>query len=128
MLNDLLSIGTILPSRNNLAGRADTRPITKANGLDAASSAPVPDVHPTGAAVPPSVALDRAIREAARAMFPDREVDVTSFRDEGSNRIVCRVADRQTGRVLVQSPPDALLRFYASARQALAEPLVALEA
>jgi len=78
--------------------------------------------------VDPGEVLDRASRAAARAMFPNREVDVTSFRDEGSDRIVYRVADRETGRVLVQSPPDALLRFYASARQALAEPLLALEA
>ena len=72
--------------------------------------------------------LDRASRAAARAMFKDRDVEITSFQDEGTGRTVYRVADRSSGEVLHQSPPDALLRFFASARAALDEPLVAVEA
>ena len=49
-------------------------------------------------------------------MFPEREVEVTSFHDRASGRIVCTVADRRSGEVLMQSPPDALLRFFASTR------------
>lgn len=124
MLNELLSIATSLPARSVPTGGADVRPtVQQAAGVGA--SQPVPDAH---SAVAPTEALDRASRAAARAMFPGRDVEVTSFRDEGSNRLVYRVADRETGRVLVQSPPDALLRFYASARAAMAEPLVAVEA
>ncbi len=61
-------------------------------------------------------------------MFKDRDVEITSFQDGGTGRIVYRVADRSNGEVLHQSPPDALLRFFASSREALSEPLVAIEA
>ena len=121
MLNDVLSIPTSLPVRSNLAGAPDAKPSVQ--GIGPGAPASVPDVRSAD-----GDALDRAIRAAAHAMYPGRQVEVTSFRDEASNRIVYRVADRDTGRVLVQSPPDALLRFYASARQAMAEPLVTLEA
>jgi uncharacterized FlaG/YvyC family protein len=72
--------------------------------------------------------LDRASRAAARAMFKDRDVEITSFQDEGTGRTVYRVADRASGEVLHQSPPDALLRFFATPRAALSRPLVAVEA
>jgi hypothetical protein len=126
MMNDLLTVSSTLPARSIPLGATESRPAAQAARPGAAPLAP--NVRPTGSVVDPGEVLDRASRAAARAMFPNREVDVTSFRDEGSDRIVYRVADRETGRVLVQSPPDALLRFYASARQALAEPLLALEA
>ena len=61
-------------------------------------------------------------------MFAEREVEVTSFHDRASGRMVCTVADRRSGEVLMQSPPDALLRFFASTRAMLAEPLVAVDA
>ena len=79
-------------------------------------------------AVEPSQALDRASRAAARALFRDRDVEVTSFQDEGTGRIVYRIADKASGQVLHQSPPDALLRFFASARRSLERPLLAVEA
>ena len=123
MLNELLSVTANLPALAVAAGGPDIRPVVHGTGV--AASQPVAEARP---AVDPGQALDRASRAAARAMFPDHDVEVTSFRDEGSNRLVYRVADRETGRVLVQSPPDALLRFYASAREAMAEPLVAVEA
>jgi uncharacterized FlaG/YvyC family protein len=61
-------------------------------------------------------------------MFQDRDVEVTSFHDELAGRVVYQVADRASGEVLMQSPPDALLRFFASTREALAQHLVELEA
>lgn len=76
------------------------------------------------AAIPP---VERAIRLAASALFRDREVEVQGFPDAGSGRFVYRVADRRSGEVLIQLPPDALLRFFASARDALG-PLVRIEA
>jgi hypothetical protein len=82
----------------------------------------------TRSAVEPSQLLDRASRAAARAMFQDREVEITSFLDEDTGRTVYRVADRSSGEVLHQSPPDALLRFFATTRAALNGPLVAIEA
>lgn len=78
-------------------------------------------------AVDPSQALDRASRAAARALFWGRDVEITSFQDQGTGRVVYRVADRASGQVLHQSPPEALLRFFASARQSLERPLVAVE-
>jgi len=42
--------------------------------------------------------------------------------------VVCTVADRRSGEVLLQTPPEALLRFFASTRAKLARPLVAVDA
>lgn len=81
----------------------------------------------TTVAVDPVQPVERAIETAARSVFGDREVEVSGFRDEASGRFVYRVADRRSGEVLVQSPPEALLRFFASARAALG-PFVAVEA
>ncbi|MCS6781265.1 MAG: hypothetical protein NZ555_16360 [Geminicoccaceae bacterium] len=81
----------------------------------------------TAAAVEPVQPVERAIEAAASALFGDREIEVEGFRDEASGRYVYRVADRRSGEVLIQSPPDALLRFFASARAALG-PFVAVEA
>jgi uncharacterized FlaG/YvyC family protein len=53
---------------------------------------------------------------------------VTSFVDTESGRSVYRVADRTTGEVLMQSPAEELLRFYASSRVALERPLLAIDA
>lgn len=71
--------------------------------------------------------VEEAIHLAASALFRDRPVEVQGFRDEASGRFVYRVADRRSGEVLLQSPPDALLRFFASVREALG-PLVEIEA
>ena len=71
-------------------------------------------------------ALDQALAQTASARFPDRTVEVTTFHDEASGRDVCRVTDRGTGALVAQTPPDELLRFFASAR-AEASPLLALE-
>ena len=125
MLNDVTSVGAT--TRVPVAGSGDLR------GTDAAAVPPPASTQPAALQsiphpVEPTQALDRASRVAARAMFQDRDVEVTSFHDELAGRMVYQVADRASGEVLMQSPPDALLRFFASTREALAQHLVELEA
>ena len=125
MLNDVTSVGAV--SRLPGAVSSDLRcsPAAMGSSLAPASpAAPQSIPHP----VEPTQMLDRASHAAARAMFKDRDVEVTSFHDELAGRVVYQVADRASGEVLMQSPPDALLRFFASTREALAEHLVELEA
>ena len=55
--------------------------------------------------------------ELAQEHFKEREIDVRSFYDEASDRVVLRVTDRTTDELLVQSPADDLLRFFASGRE-----------
>ncbi len=71
--------------------------------------------------------LDAAVREAARQMFGDRDVDVRGFHDPVTDRMVYRVVDNDSGRVLFQSPPDELLRFYALSRGAERQPLLRVD-
>jgi len=75
-------------------------------------------------ATDPGRALDKAVRSAAEAMFEGRDVKVSGLRDEASGHFVVRIADRETGEVLHQTPPDALLRFFASGREGDNAPLV----
>ena len=126
MINDLISLpptSTTMP----VVVRAEQRaPAASGPGASAAVAPPVDAM--SARAVAPTQALDRATQAAARAVFAEREVEVTSFHDSASGRIVCTVADRRSGEVLMQSPPDALLRFFASTRAMLTEPLVAVDA
>jgi hypothetical protein len=108
------------------------RPEARFPAASAARGASVAEARGPGAvrqlAVEPAQALDRAARVAARAVFERREIEVTSFHDEGTGRVVYRVADLNSGEVLLQTPADALLRFFASTREALTEPLLAMDA
>lgn len=72
--------------------------------------------------------IDRVAREAAQTMFRGRELDVRGFLDSGSGRFVYRISDRDSGEVLAQTPPDALLRFFASYQEKSAQPLVSVDA
>ena len=123
MINDVSRLPTAATGAPSII-RAEPRPPAASGGgavaqpLDAMSRC----------AVAPTQTVDRAAHAAGRALFPEREVEVTSFHDSASGRIVCTVADRRSGEVLMQSPPDALLRFFANTRDALAEPLLAVEA
>jgi hypothetical protein len=65
---------------------------------------------------------------AAADRFPGREVAVDSYYDEAAGRAVYRVADRRTGEVLVEAPPEELLRFFAAMRTPPGAPLVVLQA
>ena len=79
----------------------------------------------TGAAAPgfdlaaPSSRAAPATLEAAEAAFKalvsSTSLEISSFHDDATGRYVVRVADRLSGRVLIQTPPDDLLRFLASA-------------
>lgn len=71
--------------------------------------------------------LQAAARLAASALYADRDVEVSSFHDEATGRMVHRIADQRSGQVLMQTPSEELLRFYASSRGA-ASPLVAIDA
>lgn len=126
MINDLVPLPATAAA-GLLQNRAQPRPPAAA-GLDAGAGV----AEPIGARPHRTIAapqeLDRATRAAARAIFADREVEVTSFHDQASGRIVCTVADRRSGEVLLQTPPEALLRFFASTRAMLAAPLVAVDA
>jgi uncharacterized FlaG/YvyC family protein len=61
--------------------------------------------------------LDEHLARAAAALFRDRDVAVETLRDEESGRLVVRVKDRLSGEVVAQMPPEALLRFWAAARE-----------
>lgn len=73
-------------------------------------------------------ALHAAATRAASALYGDREVEVSSFHDERTGRMVHRIADSNSGRVLMQTPSDELLRFYASSPAAAKGPLLAIDA
>ena len=61
-------------------------------------------------------AVQQAAARAVRDLYREREVAVQSYRDEGTGRLVYRVTDQRTGELLVQSPPDELLRFWAASQ------------
>lgn len=62
-------------------------------------------------------ALDQRLRRAATALYGDREVQVETVHDDSTGRTVVRVRDRVSGEVVAQTPPEELLRFWATARQ-----------
>lgn len=72
--------------------------------------------------------LERLAQAAAKKLFPGHEVAVESFYDEGSGRYVHRIADRESGELLLQTPPDELLRFFASGREPYGAPLLEIDA
>ena len=122
MLNQLPPIittsGQAAPSRP-LAG-----PAGAASGAPERPSAvpgPVPDE-------PVAARLQQVVAQAARELFPGREVAVESFYDEESGRYVHRIADGASGELLLQTPPDELLRFFASGRELFDQPLVRVDA
>ena len=109
-----------------LGGGIGTREAGQYGSRPAGSTA-APGSPTTRAAGGPDQVRQAASR-AAEALFGGRDVSVESFYDEGSGRAVYRVADRVTGEILVETPPEELLRFFASARERPGSPLVALEA
>jgi hypothetical protein len=86
---------------------------------------PSPPVLATGRA---EATLEGMVERAARDLFPGREVAVESFYDKGSGRYVHRIADRDSGELLLQTPPDELLRFFASGREPFGKPLLEIDA
>ena len=124
MLNQL---PPIMPSPGPAASvRPDLRPID-------GESRPVLQkaVHPAigkPADEPAGARLERIVEQAARELFPGREVAVQSFYDKASGRYVHRIADGASGELLLQTPPDELLRFFASGREPFGAPLLEIDA
>lgn len=71
---------------------------------------------PRAAATSEAPAMRDVVERAAAEMFSGQSVEVDSFYDEKAARMVYRVADRFTGEVLIETPPEDLLRFYATSR------------
>jgi hypothetical protein len=92
------------------------------------SSSPAAPARPAVSDLPSGSPLEVAATRAAGALYAGREVEVSSFHDEATGRMVHRIADPRSGRVLLQSPSEELLRFYASSRPDDASPLVAIDA
>ena len=126
MLTELNRWRAVGGARVASADQLDTAPRPLSGS--AAGAAPSPPTRCTRQAVEPAQALDRASRARRAPCSRIATSRSPASSDEGTGRIVYRVADRSSGEVLHQSPPDALLRFFASARAALDEPLVAVEA
>jgi uncharacterized FlaG/YvyC family protein len=81
-----------------------------------------PEAEPLGSR------LEQIVDQAARDLFPGREVAVESFYDKASGRYVHRIADSESGELLLQTPPDELLRFFASGREPYGAPLLEIDA
>ena len=71
--------------------------------------------------------LASAAEQAARRLYADREVKVSNFYDEATGRQVYRVADKLSGEVISQTPPEELLRLYAEMREESGVPILALD-
>jgi hypothetical protein len=102
------------PSSSPVIPPASTPAATAALEEDVARAAahglPPPDEAGAG---DPAAAADAVARALARR----DHLDVRSFHDDTTGRFVTRVSDRWSGRVLLQTPPDEILRFLASARE-----------
>jgi flagellar protein FlaG len=75
-----------------------------------------------------SAALESAVARAAEQYYAGRDIEVHSSLDESTGRMVHKITDRATGDVIAQSPPEELLRFFASGRAELPRPWLQLEA
>lgn len=99
-----------------------------------AADVPRREIDTTRAAATPEPAgLRDVVERAAAEMFSGQLVEVDSFYDEQAARMVYRVADKFTGEVLIETPPEELLRFYATSRGGSeiagpSRPLLAVEA
>jgi hypothetical protein len=114
-----------IPSSASVDATASLRGQVQASS--AASRRPAALSLPAATEVAGDDALHAAATRAASALYSDREVEVSSFHDEDTGRMVHRIADPRSGRVLMQSPSEELLRFYASSR-ASQGPLLAIDA
>lgn len=71
--------------------------------------------------------VDQVAKQAAELMFKGREIEVRGIHDDGSGRFIYRISDKSSGQILAQTPPDALLRFFAS-YEGVSKPLVSVDA
>ncbi|MFO1073146.1 MAG: hypothetical protein U1E17_10840 [Geminicoccaceae bacterium] len=100
----------------------------EATGTGGGQAGPGSSAQGTAHASDRQADLDRLLQQAGAAAFPERQVAVAMFHDAESGHDVCRVSDRDTGETLAQTPPEALLRFFASTRGATGSALVEVEA
>jgi uncharacterized FlaG/YvyC family protein len=124
MLNQLPPI--VLSSGASASMRPEIRPI-ETESRPVLQAAVQPAVG-KGADEPAAAKLERIVEQAARELFPGREVAVQSFFDKESGRFVHRIADGESGELLMQTPPDELLRFFASGREPYGQPLLDIDA
>ena len=124
MLNELPAI--IPASGTSFSARPELRPTDGESRVVAAEPRPSADALPLNEAA--GAQLERLAEEAAKQLFPGREVAVESFYDKNSGRYVHRIADSESGELLLQTPPDELLRFFASGREPYGAPLVEIDA
>ena len=104
------------------AARPEPRP-----EADAARPDPRPSL-PLAASSGGGPTLEQLVVQAVLDLFPGREVAVESFYEKDSGRYVHRIADRESGELLLQTPPDELLRFFASGRDPFGAPLLEIDA
>src|SRR5690242_17069521 len=74
------------------------RAVPRPAGVPAAAFAVAPVDSTTGDVI------QQAVSRAAERLFAGRDLMVESYLDETTGRAVSRIADRQTGEVLFQSP------------------------
>ncbi len=119
------------PGRQADARPGQASPPPGAAGREPPPAPSSPQSRPAAAPVAGTESAD-AVRQAVgrviEAYASGRDVSVDNRYDQATGRAVVRVADRRTGEVLFESPPEELLRFFASARERPGAPLVVLEA
>ena len=98
--------------------RPRAEPPEESVGRAAAHGLPAP--HVAGDGTDPL----KAAEAVAKALSGSDHLDVASFRDDATGRFVTRVTDKWSGRVLLQTPPEDLLRFLASAPEGGPPPTV----
>mgnify|MGYP005837489963 CR=1 FL=1 len=115
----------VMPARADPAAAAARLEPVPARSA-ARSTEPTPRERPNQDVTAPAT-LEAAVARAAEQHFPGREIEVHSSLDKDTGRIVHKVTDRATGEVIAQSPPEELLRFFASGRAGQARPWVRIE-
>jgi hypothetical protein len=82
----------------------------------------------TGLKADPGAQMLELARRVAADRFPARSLATETYCDGDTGRVIYRVSDRLTGEVLMQEPPEDLLRFYAVSRGAADRPLLSIDA
>lgn len=103
-------------SASPVAGSIATSTASAQGPRSAAPTQIAKPVEPIGSARATD-ALDERVRRAATALYGDRDVRIETVHDEATGRTVVRVRDRVSGDLVVQTPPEELLRFWAAARE-----------
>jgi hypothetical protein len=105
-----LSSPVISQAQTTAAPDPRPRPEAPEESVARAAAHGLPEPHVAGDGTDPL----KAAEAVAKALAGSDHLDVASFHDEDTGRFVTRVADKWSGRVLLQTPPEDLLRFLAS--------------